>query len=148
MPSTPVSYTHLDVYKRQQRKDTDVTDVHDYGGDLVRHRRAPGERPKLIGECGGIAFSLDGHRWSPGWGYTRAPSAEAFVRRVGRLAAQPFEAEGLSGYVWTQLSDVEQELNGLVHYDRTAKAPIEKLREAILGLGAPSEALVLSLIHI
>ena len=122
-----------DASRGTQRQNTDNTDIHDYGSDLERHARDPKERPKIIGECGGVAYSLPGHRWSQGWGYTSAQSGTGFVRRIARLCSQLHRTRGLSGFVWTQLSDVEQELNGLVHYDRSEKVAIADLRRALLG---------------
>lgn len=132
-PSRPVT----DASGWTQGENTDVTDVHDYGADLAGQGIADPKRPKIIGECGGVAFWADGHTWSKGWGYTTASTPAAWIDRVRRLASQPFEAKNISGYVWTQLSDVEQELNGLVHYDRTPKVPVEKLARALQGLDRP-----------
>ena len=117
-----------------QRKNTDVTDVHDYGPNLARHALPkPPARAKVVGECGGVAFSLDGHRWTSGWGYTSARTKDSFLRRIGRLVAQVSQAKYVSGFVWTQLTDVEQELNGLLHYDRTDKVERTALRTMLLG---------------
>ncbi len=116
-----------------QRDDTDFVDVHDYGGDLTQHAKPGAARPVWIGECGGIAFFLPGHVWSEGWGYTTAPDAGAFVRRIHRLLQPIQQQPGLGGFIWTQLTDVEQELNGLVHYDRTPKVDVDRLRAVIRG---------------
>jgi hypothetical protein len=118
-----------------QRADArpDFTDIHDYGSNLARHGGALTSPQKLIGECGGVGFSLTGHRWSEGWGYTQATSADGFLRKVHRLAAQAHAAENLAGFVWTQLTDVEQELNGLLHYDRTEKVPVAALAQILRG---------------
>jgi hypothetical protein len=40
----------------------------------------------------------------------------------------------VAGWCWTQLTDTYQEANGLLHTDRTPKAPIEQLRKATLGM--------------
>ncbi|MFT5101454.1 MAG: hypothetical protein ACI9HY_003590, partial [Planctomycetaceae bacterium] len=37
--------------------------------------------------------------------------------------------------VWTQLTDVQQEINGVLYFDRTAKLPIDKIRTIIEGIG-------------
>jgi hypothetical protein len=47
--------------------------------------------------------------------------------------SQLFEAPGLSGFVYTQLTDVEQEQNGLLTYDRLTKAPMEKVAAIFTG---------------
>ncbi len=144
-PTRPVT----DASGWTQREDTDVTDVHDYGSDLSRHGAASPPRPRILGECGGVAYWREGHTWTRGWGYTTARSEGAFLRRIGRLIRGIHGAENLSGFVWTQLTDVEQELNGLVHYDRTPKVAAEKLRSVLSGnlpsprTIAPAEWLVL-----
>jgi hypothetical protein len=45
----------------------------------------------------------------------------------------------LSGYCWTQLTDTYQETNGLVRMDRTPKAPVARLRAALVGWRLPAE---------
>ena len=128
-PTRPVT----DASGWTQRENTDVTDVHDYGADLLRHAEAKPLRPKLLGECGGVAFSREGHVWTKGWGYTQAATPASFLRRVQRLAHQAVTCRGLSGFVWTQLTDVEQELNGFVHYDRSEKVPLAELAKMLSG---------------
>ncbi|MEN8184972.1 MAG: hypothetical protein ABFS46_20820 [Myxococcota bacterium] len=41
----------------------------------------------------------------------------------------------LSGFVWTQLTDVQQEINGLLSFDRRPKLPLPLLREIFTGIG-------------
>jgi hypothetical protein len=43
----------------------------------------------------------------------------------------------VDGFCYTQLTDVEQEINGLLTYDRIPKAPVEKIREIIAGKRSP-----------
>jgi hypothetical protein len=44
-------------------------------------------------------------------------------------------APKLQGFVWTQFTDVQQEVNGLLYFDRTPKLPIETLHEIIASIG-------------
>jgi hypothetical protein len=44
-------------------------------------------------------------------------------------------APRLQGFVWTQFTDVQQEVNGLLYFDRTPKIPLETLREIIVDIG-------------
>ncbi len=85
-------------------------------------------KPCLFTEYGGIAFTLtacDG-----AWGYNGAVSdEETFLKRFESLTdaikAMPF----IQGYCYTQLTDVYQEVNGLLDMARNPKIPIEKIRK-------------------
>jgi beta-galactosidase/beta-glucuronidase len=114
----------IDASGWNQLEDTDLVDVHDYGADLSRHRSA--DRPTWLGECGGISLAPGAfaHRTVAGPGELAAE----YARLVGSL-------DGLAGFVWTQLTDVEGELNGLLTCERIPKVPPETMR-AINGRGA------------
>ena len=55
------------------------------------------------------------------------------MKRVRIQTTQLFEAQNLSGFVYTQLTDVEQELNGLMTYDRLLKAPLKNTAAVFEG---------------
>jgi hypothetical protein len=44
-------------------------------------------------------------------------------------------AGSLQGFVWTQLTDIQQEINGLLYFDRTPKLPLPILRAIITSVG-------------
>ena len=101
----------------------DLVDKHDYG---KRPRMWPvnDRRASFLGEFGGIGCRVDGHLWTDkAWGYggtgkdtDRKAVQDKFVSlmdHVGVLAMN-----GLSGSVYTQTTDVEGEINGLITYDR------------------------------
>lgn len=117
-----------------QRSLTDVIDVHDYGNDLLRQGLANPVKPKVVGEYGGIALPVPGHTWTQGWGYQTVRDPEGLISRVRFQTSQLFEAQNLSGFVYTQLTDVEQELNGLLTYDRLPKADLNQLAPVFKGL--------------
>ncbi len=116
-----------------QRGLTDVIDAHDYGNNLIRQGVKTPAKPKVVGEYGGIALPVPGHTWTTGWGYQTVRDPDGLVRKIRAQTSQLFDAENLSGYVYTQLTDVEQELNGLLTYDRRFKAPPEKLAAVFEG---------------
>jgi hypothetical protein len=116
-----------------QRALTDVIDAHDYGNNLIRQGVKNPVKPKVVGEYGGIALPVPGHTWTTGWGYQTVRDADGLIRKVRAQTSQLFDAENLSGYVYTQLTDVEQELNGLMTYDRQFKAPVERLGAVFAG---------------
>jgi beta-galactosidase/beta-glucuronidase len=117
-PTRPV----IDASGWTQRSLTDIRDIHDYGNDLKKHARADLRQPTWIGEYGGVALPIPGHTWTKGWGYQTAKNPDELVDKYRFLTDQINEAPGLSGFVYTQLTDVEQELNGLLTYDRIPKA--------------------------
>ncbi|HLK58955.1 MAG TPA: glycoside hydrolase family 2 TIM barrel-domain containing protein, partial [Chthonomonadaceae bacterium] len=121
-PSRPIT----DASGWTQRGLTDVIDAHDYGNNLVRHGVHNPTKPQVVGEYGGIALPISGHTWTQGWGYQTVHDPDGLLRRVRFQTSQLFEAENLSGYVYTQLTDVEQELNGLLTYDRLPKADLKQ----------------------
>ncbi|MDQ6419093.1 glycoside hydrolase family 2 TIM barrel-domain containing protein [Paenibacillus sp. LHD-117] len=83
-------------------------------------------QPILVTEFGGISYKKS--EWE-GWGYSGADSDEDFEARL-RAVIQPFHGKGcvVQGYCYTQLTDVEQEINGLLTYDRVPKLPLELIK--------------------
>jgi len=99
----------------------DVRDIHDYPGPSAPPQE-PG-RAAVLGEFGGLGLPVAGHTWQDekNWGYrsftTREDLTEAYLGLVEKL--KPLAAAGLSAAVYTQTTDVEVEVNGLMTYDRT-----------------------------
>ena len=79
-------------------------------------------RAVLLSEFGGYNLGLDGHRFNnKDFGYKRFKDADSLAQALRELyqgEIAPAKEQGLSAAVYTQLSDVEDELNGLVTYDR------------------------------
>jgi len=79
-------------------------------------------RASVLGEYGGLGLPLAGHTWQgeKNWGYRqfadRSTLEETYLRYVAAL--EPMVASHLSAAVYTQTSDVEIEVNGLLTYDR------------------------------
>ncbi|MDF2540933.1 MAG: beta-galactosidase [Herbinix sp.] len=120
---------------------TDIFDLHDYNQDVnalkenyeafktegkpkdhLSHRQTYKEgQPVFISEYGGI-------KWDPnasnenGWGYGEAPKTEEeFIARYDGLTSALLEHPKICGFCYTQLYDIEQEVNGLYTYQREAK---------------------------
>ncbi|MGN6712971.1 glycoside hydrolase family 2 protein [Anaerocolumna jejuensis] len=83
-------------------------------------------QPIIVSECGGIDFRKDEVK---GWGYSSAVTGEEFLKRYEDIVAALMNSELVQGFCYTQLTDVEQETNGLLNYDRSPKVPLEKIRE-------------------
>lgn len=91
-------------------------------------------RPLFISECGGFACSSSGHTFSRymNFGYGIVRTREALFDQIRDMYEKmmiPAISRGLCGSVYTQVSDVEDEINGLLTYDRRVDKSIpEKMR--------------------
>jgi len=114
------------------QKKSDLDSRHVYFRKL---RLKAGKRPLFLSEFGGYAWCDKSHAFSEkSYGYRTLSSAEELEESILRLYREqviPLIERGLCGSVYTQLSDVEDEINGLVTYDRL----LEKVeREAMKQL--------------
>jgi beta-galactosidase/beta-glucuronidase len=91
-------------------------------------------RPVVLSEFGGYSLKTSGHVYNEEkeFGYKVFTNTEKFVNGIENLfinKVKPLIKKGLCAAVYTQLSDVEEEINGLVTYDRCViKAPIYNIR--------------------
>lgn len=96
----------------------------DTAREKLIHQNVSGSVPKrafVISEFGGLTFAAADHvMYGEAYGYEAAESQRFFQEAVHSQIAQveALQAKGLAGYVYTQLSDVEEEVNGLLTYDR------------------------------
>lgn len=113
----------------------DVVDAHVYPGPGMP--TADGRRAAVLGEFGGLGLAMPGHLWwERNFSYSGQESPEELVRQYTRLLGRAWqfrESEGLCAAVYTQTTDVEGEINGLMTYDRVLKADAAALRKANLG---------------
>lgn len=88
-------------------------------------------RASFLGEFGGLGLTVPDHMWKQdgSWGYRSLPDAATLERDYAELIERlrPLQARGLAGAIYTQTTDVEIEVNGLLTYDRLPKFPIERL---------------------
>ncbi|SPE60477.1 Glycoside hydrolase family 2 sugar binding [Verrucomicrobia bacterium] len=99
----------------------DVIDMHKYPGPGAPEPEA--NRAAVLGEFGGLGLPVRGHTWQAekNWGYRSFTDAEALTAAYLDLVSKLFplvDAHGLSAAVYTQTTDVEIEVNGLMTYDR------------------------------
>lgn len=80
--------------------------------------------PILLTEFGGIGFELSGEN---AWGYTAVENEDEFLEDYERVMDAVFASTGLCGFCYTQLTDVEQEMNGLLTYDRKPKCDLARI---------------------
>lgn len=88
----------------------------------------------VVGEYGGIGLPLEGHLWQPdrNWGYVQYKNGEEVLDVYNQYAEHLIllVKQGVCGAVYTQTTDVEGEVNGLMTYDRkVVKMDEKKLRE-------------------
>jgi hypothetical protein len=125
--------------------ETDVWDCHNYDQDVERFRTAfeplargdwahafnnserqlpyEGDRPYFVSEYGGIGWA-EGETAGGAWGYGGRPrTKQEFLDRFRGLTAALLGNPGVAGFCYTQLTDIEQEINGLMTYDRKPKFP-------------------------
>ena len=69
----------------------------------------------------------------PNWGYSSARTPEEFLQRYTALLTAVRSLSTLAGFCYTQFTDTYQEVNGLLHADRTPKAPIDQIALATSG---------------
>ena len=81
--------------------------------------------PILLTEFGGISLVNDVDK---AWGYTQVGEVDTFVAEYRRIMEAIDRSQALYGFCYTQLSDVEQETNGLLTYDRKYKVDPEIIR--------------------
>jgi beta-galactosidase/beta-glucuronidase len=100
----------IDASGWNQLDDTDLVDVHDYGSELTKHVGARDDLPLWFGELGGLSVGTGD------FAYRHVDDLAAGYRRI--VEQIPGDA---AGFVWTQLTDVEGEQNGLLTDDRRPK---------------------------
>ncbi len=132
---------------------TDMMDLHDYEQDPVKfaERLEPMKNgdcielkrsnimafPTFVSEYGGIRWPVDSGN---GWGYGQSvKDEEDFKRRFIGLANVLLDHPKITGLCYTQLTDVEQEINGLYYYDRTPKFDFTPFREVLTKKAAIEE---------
>jgi len=101
----------------------DLFDIHTYQEVPLTPQQKP-DRAVVIGEYGGVGWPITDHLWNPkmrNWGYQTYQSKEDYLRALRRKveALAPMKQKlGVSAAVYTQTTDVEGEVNGLITYDR------------------------------
>ena len=103
------------------------SNMFDFHSAYENRQHYDGKKPFFVSEYGGI-------RWTDqeGWGYGNAPKTqEEFIERLKSLTDVLLDNKYMFGFCYTQLTDVEQEQNGLYTYERKAKFHAETVRKII-----------------
>ncbi len=97
----------------------DVRSVHLYFSELAVEKNS--KKPFVISEYGGLTYGIKEHRYSEDvYGYANFENSGDFKRAYAEMMEkiQVLQREGLAAAVYTQLTDIEEEVNGLLTYDR------------------------------
>ena len=108
------------------------------------------QRVTVVGEWGGLGFAAPAeHSWDAaaaeqGWGYAKYRTEEEttaeLVKRTGEILV-PMAHERVVAAIWTQTTDVEEEINGLLSYDREQKLNLELAGAANRALVATAKSI-------
>lgn len=117
----------------------DIFDIHAYPGPAAPSRKA--KQAIVLGEFGGLGFPIKDHVWQAdgNWGYVSYANAEELAGQYSTLIDRLvwLKSTGLSAAIYTQTTDVEIEVNGLMTYDRKiTKIPVDrlaKINKAVYG---------------
>lgn len=111
----------------------DMLDLHNYPAPDM-YLSDP-DRVNVLGEYGGIGLAMDGHLWAPdrNWGYIQFKNEKEVTDEYIKYAKMLLDLiqKGFSAAVYTQTTDVEIEVNGIMTYDRKKmKVQTDRIREA------------------
>jgi beta-galactosidase/beta-glucuronidase len=88
----------------------------------------PSGLPLVLSECGGIGY-VNVTTTDELFAYGNLPETPAALsERIQELANALTQIDELQGFVWTQLTDIQQEINGLLYFDRTPKLPLDQIK--------------------
>ena len=148
-----VRITHLFKSWDPTRLVDDASGWNDFGaGDVLDDHTYPWPKPvplqpdraSVLGEFGGAGFPIPGHLWNPQGQVSDEHDLPSAATQgpwiIGRLETlKDLAAKGLSAAVYTQLSDVENEVNGFLTYDRTTVQKVDPnaIQHAVRKLYAP-----------
>ena len=135
----------------EQGNPTDIVGFHDYGPhDVVkdtvhdlkrilmpksgRDIILPGDeykgQPIILTEMGGYSLASKDKKREDGWGYQEARDGDDLLHRINTLVQGVVDGGICQGFCYTQTTDTEQEVNGILTQDRKYKVAVDKLREA------------------
>jgi len=124
----------------------DILDIHNYPDPNLYFYDAA--RVTVLGEYGGIGYPMEGHLWQTegrNWGYVQFKSSKEVTDEYVKFAEKlkKLILSGFSAAVYTQTTDVESEINGLITYDRKVikmdEARITKINAEICRMLPNSE---------
>ncbi|MDR1809313.1 MAG: beta-galactosidase [Prevotella sp.] len=134
------------------RKAGNMLDIHNYPLTSMIKPAYNNNRISALGEFGGLGLPVENHLWNPemrNWGYKNLEGSATFINDYAHLLfdLETLIAQGLSAAIYTQTTDVEGEVNGLITYDRkVVKIPATLLHAMHSRLYSVSSAKAVTLI--
>jgi len=115
----------------------DILSLHNYPHPALYMRDF--DRATVLGEYGGIGLAMEGHLWQPNrnWGYVQFKNSKEVTDEYVKYAEElkKFIKMGFTGAVYTQTTDVEIEVNGIMTYDRKVdKLEVDRIRKVNLEI--------------
>lgn len=118
----------------------DILDLHNYPNPRMYLYDA--QRATVLGEYGGIGRAIKGHLWEPNrnWGYVQFETEKEVTDEYLKYAEELKQLirQGFSAAIYTQTTDVEMEVNGLMTYDREIikldEAKVRKVNQEICNM--------------
>jgi len=108
---------------RYKNLETDRSQIPRNGREVLAQGYKYNNTPIILTEFGGIAYRFGDARPANEFGYGNTePTKQAFLKRLEGLVKAVRANRAIAGYCYTQLTDVEQEINGLMSYERKPKA--------------------------
>jgi hypothetical protein len=117
----------------------DILDAHSYPNPSCP---TSASQSVVCGEFGGVGLGITNHTWASGWGYVAATNGSDLAAKFEDFCFQLsdfVQNRGLSASIYTEITDVETELNGFLTYDRKVRKPdANRIRSAIVMASAPA----------
>ncbi len=111
----------------------DITDIHSYPDPAYP---VSSTKAVVCGEFGGVGLGITNHTWAAGWGYVGAADGDDLAAKFENFCGELsdfVQNHGLSAAVYTEITDVETELNGMLTYDRKVLKPnLRRMQAAML----------------
>ena len=125
-------YDHASGWHDQGISDFKSLHVYFKKFKMPKHK-AIKDRIVLLSECGGYNLAITGHTSNTNFGYKKMEDKDALLEKYEAFIDEeiiPAYKKGLSGFIYTQLSDVEDECNGLLTFDReVVKVDVDKMKK-------------------
>lgn len=126
-------YDHASGWFDQQISDVKSLHVYFKRVKMPNYKKV-GNRAIILSECGGYSLKIEGHYFSKKqFGYKKMKNSDELLKYYEILVKKDVIsniAKGLSAFIYTELSDVEDEINGFITYDRKVrKVPFEKIKQ-------------------
>jgi len=117
----------------------DIFDQHSYPNPIMPNKNKIGSRAATVGEFGGLGLEVENHMWNikNKFVYRKLPDRQRLMKKYESLISKlkRLIEKGLSAAIYTQTTDVEGEVNGLLTYDREIlKTDKQRLRELNMSL--------------